>query len=515
MRRFLTTLAALFALALPATVGADPADIDAASRGVVRVVIIGSDGEEVFPLSHGTGFAVTPTRIVTNAHVIQEALQDDSLRIGIVPSEGEEATYGRPVAVSPRNDLALVELTGSLRLPPLTIAGNASRTDGDVIAVGYPMNVDRAQGLDIGDIFRAQPPVRSRGALAGARPSRQFDTLLHTAAIARGNSGGPLVDACGRVVGVNSFGAETSTSDAEFFFAVSNRELLPFLQANDVNARVNDLPCRSLAELDEAERARIEREQAEARNQLAASREEQREARDRAEREASEAVQSERENAMALAFLCTVLALGAGVVAWRAYHADREADPAAEKRMMIAGTIAAIAAVAALALWITRPGLDEVDRRVAAALAPGKNSDSPQAASTKGTLICTLDLSRSRVTGAPDRQVQFAWTENGCVNGRTQYGLAAGEWARVFVPNEEDAVAVNRFDPETRTYRTDRFLLGRAAMSEARAARSQYSAPTCGSENAAARLGDMQGAVIALLPEAPNERLVYNCSPQG
>lgn len=515
MRRILLALAALISLTVPATVGADPADIDAASRGVVRVVIIGSDGDEVFPLSHGTGFAVTPTRIVTNAHVIQQALQDDTLRIGIVPSEGEEATYGRPIAVSPRNDLALIELTGSLRLPPLTIAGNASRTDGEVIAVGYPMNVDRAQGLDIGDIFRAQPPVRSRGALAGARPSRQFDTLLHTAAIARGNSGGPLVDACGRVVGVNSFGAETSTSDAEFFFAVSNRELLPFLQANDVTARINDLPCRSLAELDEAERARIEREQAEARNQLAANREEQREERDRAEREAAEAVQSERENAMALAFLLTLVAAAAATVAWRAHQADREVDPGAEKRMMIAGSIAVIAAIAALALWVTRPGLDEVDRRVAAALVPSEDKEREQPARTQGALICTLDLSRSRITGAPDRQVEFAWNDDGCVNGRTQYGLAGGEWARVFVPNEEDAVAVNRFNPATRTYRTDRYLLGRAAMSEAREARSRYSTPACRSANAAARLGDMQGAVIALLPEAPNERLVYNCAPQG
>ncbi len=515
MRRFLTALAALSAVALPGPAGADPADIDAASRGVVRVVIIGSDGEEVFPLSHGTGFAVTPTRIVTNAHVLQEALQDDSLRIGIVPSEGEEATYGRPIAVSPRNDLALVELTGTLRLPPLTIAGNAARDSGDVVAVGYPMNVDRAQGLDIADIFRAQPPVKSRGALAGARPSRQFDTLLHTAAIARGNSGGPLVDGCGRVVGVNSFGAETSTSDAEFFFAVSNRELLPFLAANDVTARVNDLPCRSLAELDEAERARIEREQAEARSQLAASREEQRDARDRAEREAAEAVQSERENAMALAFLLTLVALGAGILAGRAWQADREADPAQEKRLMIAGAIAAVAAIAALALWITRPGLDEVDRRVAAALAPEPEGEARQTASAAGTLICTLDLSRSRVTGAPDRQVEFGWNEDGCVNGRTQYGLAAGEWARVFVPNEEDAVAVNRFDPETRTYRTDRYLLGRAAMSDARDARSLYTAPACDTPSAASRLGDMQGAVIALLPEAPNERLVYSCGPQG
>ena len=517
MIRLLTTLALLIALLAPAPSRADPADIDAAARGVVRVVIMGREDDSVVPLSHGTGFAVSPRRIVTNAHVVRAAAMDDGLRIGVVPAEGDEAAYARMLAVSPRNDLALIELTGSLRLPPLTVAANAPRDAGDVIAVGYPMNVDRAQGLDIGDIFRSQPPVKSRGALAGARPSRQFDTLLHTAAIARGNSGGPLVDPCGRVIGVNSFGAESDASDAEFFFAVSTRELMPFLEANGVTAQVNDLPCRSLSELDEAEQARLAREEMEATRQLEASREQTREQRERARLEAVEEVQTTRENVMALAFLLVLVAAGAGPVAWGGRGADREADPGAERRMMIAGTVTAVAVVVAAALWFTRPGLDEVDRRVAARLAPDDQPDSDTGTPTvaTGTLVCTLDLSRSRVTGAPDKEVEFAWQEDGCVNGRTQYGLAGGEWARVFVPNEEDAVSVSRFDPQTMTYRTDRYLLGRAEMGAARTARGKYSPPTCDAEGAAAKLGDLQGSVTATLPERPNERLVYTCKPRG
>ncbi|MFN4112662.1 MAG: S1C family serine protease [Sphingomonadaceae bacterium] len=524
MNRYLAALALFIGLFLPSLAQADPADIDAAARGVVRVVIMGSDGEEIIPLSHGSGFAVSPRRIVTNAHVVRAAAMDDSLRIGVVPAEGDEAVFGRIIAVSPRNDLALVELTGTLRLPPLTIAASAPRDSGDAIAVGYPMNVDRAQGLEISDLFRSQPPVKSRGALAGARPSRQFDTLLHTAAIARGNSGGPLLDPCGRVLGVNSFGAESDASDAEFFFAVSNRELLPFLESNGVVPQVNDLPCRSLTELDQAEQARLAREEAEARLQLDASREEVRDRRERARLEASEDVQTERENRMALAFLLVLVAAGAGPVAWRARQTARgtgtEKDPGAERRMMIAGTIAAVATVIAAAFWFTRPGLDEVDRRVAAALAQGASGaagtpDVGGSVAAGGTLVCTLDLARSRVTGAPDKEIEFAWQDSGCVNGRTQYGMAGGEWARVFVPNEEDAVSVSRFDPDTLTYRTDRFLLGRAEMTAARNARRQYTPPACYTASAAAKLGDLQGSVTATLPDRPNERLVYTCKPKG
>ena len=298
MSRFLARLALLLALVVPALtpmpVQAEPADIDAAARGVVRVVIIGDNNGELFPISHGTGFAVSGDTVVTNAHVVRDALRDEGMQIGIVPNGGGEAVYGRIVAVLARNDLALLRITGSLRLPPLALAGGAPPDSGEVTSVGYPMNVDRAQGLDLSDIFRSQPPVKSRGYVSGARPSRQFDTILHTAPIARGNSGGPLLDPCGRVVGVNSFGADNDGGDAEFFFAVSNRELVPFLRANDVEPRIIAAECRSMADLDEAERDRLEREQSAARADLAERAEARRIKRERALLEAEQGVRRTR-----------------------------------------------------------------------------------------------------------------------------------------------------------------------------------------------------------------------------
>ena len=65
----MTRLILAFLLLLTAApLAADPGDIDAAARGVVRVVIVGKDSEGVFPVSHGSGFAVSADRIVTNAH---------------------------------------------------------------------------------------------------------------------------------------------------------------------------------------------------------------------------------------------------------------------------------------------------------------------------------------------------------------------------------------------------------------------------------------------------------------
>lgn len=513
MNRLIGAFALLLALlALPAS--ADPGDVEAAARGVVRVVIIGAEGDQPVPVSHGTGFAVSATRIVTNAHVVAEAAQDDTLRIGIVPSEGAGGAFARVVAVSPRNDLALLEIaSGSLRLPALALAGSANSDLGEVAAVGYPMNVDLAQGLDMADIFRAQPPVKSRGYLSGERPSRQFDTILHTAPIARGNSGGPLLDPCGRVIGVNSFSADSASGDAEFYFAVSLRELLPFLRKNGVEPVVNALPCRSIDELNAEERQRMEAAQSEARAALAQRAETLREVRETARLKAQMEVLDARDNRMALALIALIASIGAGYAAivWRG-------DEARRTHTRIAAAAGAGALAVAVLLWLTRPGLTEIEERVAAAVAKAEGrgeapaqGEGSQAA--EGALICTLVPERSRVTTARTDDVAFEWSADGCVNGRTQYGLGtAGEWQRVFAAQEDAALAVNTYDPETRTLRTDRYLLGQQALSAAREARAAYTPPACGVSDAARTLGEQQSALIAALPERPNERLVYSCT---
>lgn len=519
--RSLRTLLAVLALAPAlALVGpsrpahAEPADIEAAARGVVRVVILGGIGDFRLPVSHGTGFVVNGDTIVTNAHVVADQVLVPGLSIGIVPPQGGEVVPGRVIAVSPKNDLALVQATRPLRLPALAIAGGPPADGAMVSAVGYPMNVDRAQGLSIGDVLRPQPPVKSRGYLSGERPSREFDSVLHTAPIARGNSGGPLLDNCGRVLGVNSFGADSEGADGEFYFAVSTRELLPFLRANKIPARVIALPCRSIAELDAAERAEAARETA--RTMAIAQRQEAEAAarKQKAERAAEIAVLQERDNAMALAGLLLAAAIVAGMAAWQLRAAGNK------RNAKIAGGVATLALVGMMVLWISRPGFDEIEERAVTALAAA--TPTPTASPTlaanetddEGAMICSIDLARSRVTSAKTDDIVLDWRNDGCVAGRTQYGLDKGDWARVFVPNDEEVVSVNHYDAARREYRIERFLLGRTAMSAAREERATYTAPACGAgDNAVRELGAEQAAILSALPSRPNERLVFRCAP--
>lgn len=512
MTRLLIALLLLFGIA---PLRAEPADIDAAARGVVRVVIVGRDDEGLIPVSHGTGFAVAPGQIVTNAHVVQDAYKDDNLRVAIVPPESGGAVFGRIVAIDARRDLALIATEDGLRLPPLALAGGAPQDSGDVAAVGYPMNVDRAQGLSIEDIFTAQPPVKSRGFLSGSRPSRQFDTVLHTAPIARGNSGGPLLDGCGRVLGVNSFGAESEGADSEFFFAVSARELIPFLRANRVTPRINETPCRSLADLDADERARLEAEQQQARAALEQRAGQVRTKQDRARFEAQMRVLTERDDRLLATMVLLLIAVGLG---WRAYESRDEAGDGGTKRplsqrgrVLAAGS--GVALLGAVFLQLTRPGIEEIDRISAAALGVDEAGEPVALDGGKPAraYICRLDQQRSRITTSAIDDVPFAWTPTGCVNARTQYGFSRGSWSRVLVPNDDQEVSVNSFDPARREFRTERFLLSQSAMQEVRRARAAYTPPVCGGEAAAATLGEQQRAVLDALPAKPNERLVYRC----
>lgn len=512
-------LCALLALIFmpPGAATADPGDIAAASRGVVRVVLIRNEGDGASLVSHGTGFAVAPDLVLTNAHVVSDLQGDSSIVAGVVPSEGRGGFAAGIVAYSPRNDLALLRLRQGAGLSPLTLFAGAVTDSEEVFAAGYPGNVDMAQGLSMGDLVSPQAAVKTRGYISAGRSSRQFDTILHTAPIGAGNSGGPLLDACGRVVGVNSFGTVSDNStDSAFYFAISMREVAAFLKEAGVTAHSSGLPCTSIADLDRADAARAEGEQ----SQIAAARQARSDAREqaevRAQHDAQLEVLAERDNGLALAVLLLIAALGAGGTAFvYGQHGNVRA-------MKIAGGAAGVLALGMVVTWLLRPSLGMIDERakdmVAEAMASGapKDEASLQASPAAGPakLICVLDPRRSRVTVSDITDIPLEWAPGGCVNARTQYGLAADGWSRVLVPASEATISVTHFDPQTRGYTVERFLMGLEAMTAARAARAKLSPPACDAGDAAARqLGDAQQTIKALLPGEPNERLRYDCKP--
>ncbi|MFM9935963.1 MAG: S1C family serine protease [Novosphingobium sp.] len=518
MTSLLRLLALLGALLLAPPAIADPGDIAAASRGVVRVVLIREEGGSASLVGHGSGFAVAPDLVVTNAHVVSNLRGDSSLVAGVVPSEGRGGFAAEIIAYSPRNDLALLRLSGGAALSPLTLFAGVPTDSEEVFAAGYPGNVDMAEGLSMTDLVSPQAAVKSRGYISAGRSSRQFDTILHTAPIGAGNSGGPLLDACGRVLGVNSFGTVSDNgTDSAFYFAISMREVAAFLKAAGVAPHSSGLPCTSIADLDRADAARSADDQARLAAEQAARATAKEQALVKAQHDAELQVLAERDNGLALAALLLVAALGAGGAAF-VYGQRGNA-----RVMKIAGGAAALMVFGAVITWLLRPPLGMIDERAKDIVADARASAAPEAdasneaasaATGPAKLICVLDPQRSRVTVSDVTDVPVEWAPGGCVNGRTQYGLAADGWSRVLVPQSEATISVTHFDPETRGYTVERFLMGLEAMTAARAARAKLTPPICGADEVAARqFGEAQQAIKGMLPPEPNERLRYSCKP--
>ena len=505
LARWLLLLSLAFGVGMSAPARAD--DVSATARGVVRVVTIAIVDDEVAAFGHGSGFAVAPNRIVTNAHVVEllSRYPAGTVVIGIVPSEGSKSYQGKVIAIDTVHDLALIELTGT-RLPTVALYTGPVDEGSMVTALGYPGNVDMATAKSAADYIHPLSPIRSEGVFSGRRQMSGTDVLLHTAQIARGNSGGPLLDPCGRVIGVNSALTRGEEGDAAFGFAIADSEIAAFLtKAKQPYAAVGT-PCTSIADIDKVDA------QASAQASAAA---------DAAKRDASgkallareaaltaarDAADRHRENIMAIATLLLVFgAMGVG--------AGGLLDAQAMRREAIwAWGGGALVMVGAVVLFVLRPtGEPVLPDAVAAASTPA----APPVSSTAplGKMVCSFVPERSRVVSSATTDVTIDWGSAGCMNGRTQYAENGSKWDRILVPSEEQTVSVLQFDPATRSYVNARYFLAADQMDSLRKIRSQVTLKACSPDEAGrANLATQQAAIRTALPPRPNEKIVYACT---
>jgi serine protease Do len=152
----------------------------------------------------GSGFVVEGARIVTNYHVIAEALapNDVALREGAtvtVAFPGDEAEHAvRVVGANPDVDLALLELVEPDAMPdvrPVPLGNDDVRVGQKAIAIGNPFGLANTVTTGIVSAIGRELPSIGRIEI----PMIQTD-----AAINPGNSGGPLLDSQGRLLGVNT-----------------------------------------------------------------------------------------------------------------------------------------------------------------------------------------------------------------------------------------------------------------------------------------------------------------------
>ena len=145
----------------------------------------------------GSGFLIREDGLlVTNAHVVA-----DAARIQVRLQDGRRFE-GKLVGKDSRVDLALVKIEGVRGLPVLSLGdSNRLRVGEFVLALGHPFGLE--QTVSFGIVSRKGAPLQV------AAPG--FDFIQTDASVNPGNSGGPLVNMAGEVVGVNSMAARNAS----------------------------------------------------------------------------------------------------------------------------------------------------------------------------------------------------------------------------------------------------------------------------------------------------------------
>ncbi len=169
------------------------------SSGVVQVEATGplaSDPFDPFPRrtrSLGSGFVVEKSgHIVTNYHVVKGA------EIVTVSFSNDESVRAKVVGIDPTTDLAVLKVNTPPRgLTPLRLGRSSSVRVGDeVVAIGNPFGYERSMTAGI---------VSAIGRVLEAPNELAIDNAIQTdAPINPGSSGGPLLNARGLVIGVNT-----------------------------------------------------------------------------------------------------------------------------------------------------------------------------------------------------------------------------------------------------------------------------------------------------------------------
>ncbi len=161
--------------------------------------------------STGSGFIVSADGyIVTNAHVIEGASR---VRVGLLDGRTFDA---RLVGADPNTDVAVLRIDAT-GLTPAALGSSAKLRVGEwVLAIGNPLGDDLTFSVTQGIVS-----AKGRGPTALVRSNLDIQDFIQTdAAINRGNSGGPLINVRGEVVGINSAIASLTGYYQGYAFAV-------------------------------------------------------------------------------------------------------------------------------------------------------------------------------------------------------------------------------------------------------------------------------------------------------
>ncbi|MDQ2792307.1 MAG: acid resistance periplasmic serine protease MarP [Pseudonocardiales bacterium] len=154
----------------------------------------------------GSGFVVAPQRVITNAHVVAGT---DQVQVEISPNNALDATV---VSYDPEVDVAILKVPG-LRAPVLPLAPKPAISGLSGLVLGYPLD-----GPYTASAARVRDRIHLRGPDIYNASTVVRNVYTVRAVVRSGNSGGPLLDSAGEVLGL-VFGAAVDNDETGFVLA--------------------------------------------------------------------------------------------------------------------------------------------------------------------------------------------------------------------------------------------------------------------------------------------------------
>ena len=156
--------------------------------------------EEKVPTGIGSGVIVSPQgHVVTNAHVITDPYSGELMEEVIVQLDGGAEFPADIVGYDYSTDIAVLKIETDQKLAFATLANSDNLKVGDIVfAVGNPLGIGMTVTMGIVSATR-------KSELGILREEGAYENFIQTdASINRGNSGGALLDAKGRLIGINT-----------------------------------------------------------------------------------------------------------------------------------------------------------------------------------------------------------------------------------------------------------------------------------------------------------------------
>lgn len=208
--------------AAPGSVSSDPAVIAAkVAPGVVDIDTVLGFGNGA---AAGTGVVVTPSgEVLTNNHVINGAT---SIRVTIVAT-GRSYT-AKVVGTDSTDDIAVLQLSGASGLTTVTFGDSSTVKVGDsIVALGNAGGVGGQPSVESGEVLALDQSITA-GDVPGGQ-GQELNGLIETSApLQSGESGGPMVNSSGQVIGLNTAASANRRfqSDATVSYAIPINEAL-------------------------------------------------------------------------------------------------------------------------------------------------------------------------------------------------------------------------------------------------------------------------------------------------